>query len=436
VLDVVARCTGGPTSVFAGDPQLTPFTTDVRDAHDAPLPRDGARWTLPSKDDVTIRYRVDLDAAAKVLRDVDTALAVGRSLVAPLASYVLAPEPRIGSALVTVHPTTGTEFVTELEKTGSDFSLGLHEVRDSTYGVFGQFERTVVELPGAHGPTRFDVVSLDGRFATPRAEREEWVRKRAEAVAAYYGGFPVRRAGVVLTPIEGSGVRFGKVLSAGGSTIALFVGSSATPAELAADWVLVHEMFHIGFPSFVGEGKWLDEGLATYVEPLIRARAGMLTEEEGWAEVVRDMDLGVRLCESTGLEHPGGDYRSIYWGGAVIALLADVEARRRTNDATGLEDALRKGVARGWDASHVLPLSEAMRAIDDTLGSGILTGLAARYADHGNPLRLDPVLADLGVERREMGVRLHDDAPLAAVRRAIMYGRGAPGPDLGVRRRP
>jgi predicted metalloprotease with PDZ domain len=148
------------------------------------------------------------------------------------------------------------------------------------------------------------------------------------------------------------------------------------------------------------------------------------------------MDLGVKLCETTGLEHPGREFRSIYWGGAVIALLADVEARRRTNGETGLEDALRKGVARGWDATHVLPLADTLRAIDDTFGSDILTGLAARYADQGNPLRLEPVLAELGVERREKGVLLHDDAPLAAVRRTIMYGDAAPRPDLGVRRRP
>ena len=46
----------------------------------------------------------------------------------------------------------------------------------------------------------------------------------------------------------------------------------------------MHELYHLGFPSFQGEGKWLDEGLATYYEPMIRARAGLRTETSLWDE--------------------------------------------------------------------------------------------------------------------------------------------------------
>jgi len=428
VLDVTVRCTGSTTTGFVGDPHLAPFTTDVRGPKGEALPHEGARWTVSQSDDVEIRYRVDLDAAAHALSEVDTAFARGGSIVAPLSSYALVPDPpRAGSAMVSVRPAPGSSFVTELARVEGGYSIALSDIPDSTYGVFGRFEHDVAEIRGVHGPSRIDVVSLDGAFTLTRAERKNWVARAAQAVDAFYGGFPATRAGVVLDPVPGRDrVVFGKVLSGGGSTVALFVGAHTPPAALDSDWVLVHELFHLGFPSIRGAGKWLDEGLATYAEPLIRARAGMLTEEQGWAEVIRDMPLGVELCQTRGLEHFQGDIRSVYWGGAVVALLADVAARRRGPEQPGLEHALRAMVAKGWDSRRAVARDDAIRMVDQELGAPILAVLATAYADHGSPVPLDTTLADLGIERTGTSVRLHDDAKLASMRRAIMYGDASP----------
>jgi hypothetical protein len=282
----------------------------------------------------------------------------------------------------------------------------------------------VVELRGAHGTAAIDLEARDGAFALTRAERREWVARAAAAVAAFYGGFPAEHVRLVFKPVAGDRVAFGKTRSGDrDSTVVLFVGQSLPRTSLDSDWVLVHELFHLGFPSLRGEGTWLEEGLATYAEPLIRARAGMLTEEQGWAEVIRDMPLGVELCETLGLEHYR-DIRAVYWGGAVVALLADVAARRRGAGAPGLEQALRAMVAEGWDSRRLVRPSEAVAMVDAKLGEPILAPLAAAYTDHGSPVPLDTVLSELGVERRGQGVLLHDDAKLAAVRRAIMYGAG------------
>jgi hypothetical protein len=245
-------------------------------------------------------------------------------------------------------------------------------------------------------------------------------------VSDFYGAFPAEHVRIVLEPIAGRDrVVFGEVRSDDRrSTMMLFVGTNLPRTALDSDWVLVHELFHLGFPSLRGEGTWLEEGLATYAEPLIRARAGMLGEEQGWAEVIRDMPLGVELCETRGLEHYR-NIRAVYWGGAVVALLADVEARRRAPGAPGLEHALRAMVAEGWDSrSFVLP-SDAIALVDAKLGAPILASLAAAYTEHGSPVPLDAVLSELGIERKGKAVLLHEDAKLAAVRRAIMYGDGA-----------
>jgi predicted metalloprotease with PDZ domain len=54
--------------------------------------------------------------------------------------------------------------------------------------------------------------------------------------------------------------------------------------DLRADWVLAHELFHLGVPSMPG-GAWLDEGLATYYEPVLRTRAGLVSEMATWTEL-------------------------------------------------------------------------------------------------------------------------------------------------------
>jgi hypothetical protein len=281
----------------------------------------------------------------------------------------------------------------------------------------------VIELRGAHGMAKIDIDEHDGAFTLTPTERREWIARAATAVSAFYGAFPAEQVRLVVEPVaDRDRVVFGKTRSDDhGSTIVLFVGTRLPRTALDSDWVLVHELFHLGFPSLRGEGTWLEEGLATYAEPLIRARAGMLTEEQGWAEVIRDMPLGVELCETLGLEHYR-NIRAVYWGGAVVALLADVAARRRAPRAPGLEQALRTMVADGWDSRRFVPPSEAIAAVDAKLGAPILASLAATYTDHGSPVPLDAVLSDLGIERRGSGVVLHDDAKLAAARRAIMYG--------------
>jgi hypothetical protein len=112
-----------------------------------------------------------------------------------------------------------------------------------------------------------------------------------------------------------------------------------------------------------------------------------------------------------------------------VALLGDVEARRRNHDGPGLEDGLRKVLRAGGNATAVWRVQHALEVIDGAVGSSAFEVLAARYRDGRAPVPLDSVLTELGVERAADAVRLHDDAPLAAIRKSIVWGkRAAPSP--------
>jgi predicted metalloprotease with PDZ domain len=216
-------------------------------------------------------------------------------------------------------------------------------------------------------------------------------------------------------------VVFGRVLSLSGGSCALYVGDELPATRLHEDWVLVHELFHFGVPSFVEGGHWLEEGLATYYEPILRARAGWMTERDLWAHFADQMRRGVpKPGEPPSIEERG-DIDSTYWGGALFALLADVALR---DQGSSLDDVLRAVRARGGDATHTWRMADVLRVGDEASKTRVLENLYGSFALRGEWPDLSMLLASLGVVAGPGGVQLDDAAPRASVRRAIATGRG------------
>jgi hypothetical protein len=332
------------------------------------------------------------------------------------------PEPLSTEIPVNVQVSApeGVRYAVGLARTDEPgrYHLMAHEIPVATYFAFGQLEQRELSL----GDARLDVSQLDGKLDRSFDELNGWVAKSAQAVADFYGVFPVPRAAVTVMPVpDRDSVVFGKVLPESAPGIVLLVGQHATHKTLYSDWILVHELFHLGFPSFFDEGKWLDEGLATYYEPIIRVRAGLYTEEELWQEVAEAMPQGVPAFTELGLEH-ADDFRGIYWGGALASLIADVEARKR-DPKRGLEVGLRALREAGGNACEVWSLADAIATIDRALGAPTLGPIADAHAPKGAPFDFERLLRDLGVVRLAYDrVRLSDQAPLAGVRRAITAG--------------
>src|SRR5215471_8933071 len=117
-------------------------------------------------------------------------------------------------------------------------------------------------------------------------------------------------------------------------------------------------MVHFGFPSVPRRKHWMEEGSATYIEPIARGRTGELTAKRVWGDMLRDMHQGLPE-DNRGLNdiHTWG---STYWGGALFWLRADIGIRKKTSNKKGLEHAFRAinnaggNISRDWDVSRVL----------------------------------------------------------------------------------
>jgi hypothetical protein len=250
----------------------------------------------------------------------------------------------------------------------------------------------------------------------------DWIASCARAVAAYYGAFPVKRLRLEIAPREGRGIGGGVTHGHEVPRIRISIGRGTRLEQLPRDWKMVHEMVHTAFPSMRAHHGWIEEGLATYVEPFARARAGQLTESQVWTELIRDMPQGLPQEGDEGLDRTQ-TWASRYWGGAVFCLVADVKIRSTTNNRMGLEDALRGIVKAGGHVSVDWSLEQALQAGDAATGTTVLRDLHAQMGPRPHRPDLDALFAQLGVVREGDSVRLDDGAPLASVRRAITFGR-------------
>lgn len=433
-LSVDVGCRGFMPKAFrANDDASGAFVQNLRDDSGRAIPHRGQDWPLED-DHAHVQYEVDLEGLAQHARHFDVAERVGQSLVAATSSFLLSPVPATANVHVTVGVRTppSVEFATALRQAGSGYELQAHEIAMASYSVFGKFRRSEFELPGrGSARSRIEIATLDAPLRLPPAELERWIAESARAVAEFWSGFPVSHALVVVRPApRRESVVFGKVLPESSPGIALVVGERTPESALYRDWILVHELFHLGTPSFSGEGKWLDEGLATYYEPLIRARAGWYAEAELWSEFVHAMPQGLEAMTREGLEN-ADDYRGIYWGGALLVLRADLEERLASHGARGLEHGLHALLDAGADATQVWPLADALETADAALDAPFLEQLSKRHAAQGASFDLNAIFARLGVRRQgARGVELSRDPEQVSLRRALVYG----GPPLRTRR--
>ncbi|MGB0035005.1 MAG: hypothetical protein WBP79_05980 [Candidatus Acidiferrales bacterium] len=277
------------------------------------------------------------------------------------------------------------------------------------------------------GNSRIDVEVESGQLAVSHEELLSWVRSAAESVAIYYHRYPVSHVLLRVMPTGGKGVRGGRTFGAEqGGMIRIHVGSVTNAGDLKTDWMLTHEMIHLAFPSVADKHHWIEEGLATYIEPIARVRAGFMDASTMWAEVARDLPQGLPAVGDEGLDNTHTWGRT-YWGGALFCFLADVEIHRKTQNKKGLEDALRGILDAGGDIRYDWDLEKTLKTGDRATGVDSLLPLYEKMKDAPVNVDLDALWKQLGIERRGDRVIFDDGAPLAAVRKSMTFGSASPG---------
>ncbi|HET9953309.1 MAG TPA: hypothetical protein VFQ61_02330 [Polyangiaceae bacterium] len=423
VLDVQVHCRGRAISGLRAKDELTAENVVVLDSRGQPIARSSSSFLLPAPRQVAgFSYRVDLDRLAHSARNtaLDYAMRRDSAWLAPASSFLLHPLPLATDTRVRIHVETKghAKFASGLLQRGDDYSAFAHELPVASYAALGEFDRYSAHV----GASELEIAVLGSRYALSPERLRDYVLDGARLVADFYGRFPVPHVFVSVVSVpEVDSIVFGRLLPESGPGIVLLVGEKAGEAALERDWVLVHELLHLGVPSFDNEGKWFDEGLATYFEPLIQARAGRRSSQAAFSEFAREMPRGLGALTQHGLETAktsGG----IYWGGALFCLIADVEIRRASGGRVGLEAGLRAILEHGGNASEVWDLQDALKVADSAFPHPVLLPLKQRFADGTSAFDLAELWNALGVELRGPDVTFDDSAPLARVRQTLTEG--------------
>jgi hypothetical protein len=180
------------------------------------------------------------------------------------------------------------------------------------------------------------------------------------------------------------------------------LGRQVTQKDLAADWTMTHELVHTALASLPEDQQWMEEGVATYIEP-IAARTGRgvirqssVARHGAWHASWRTGAGGPRLGSNSQLGRT-------YWGGALFCLVADVTIRRQTHNRKGLQDALRATGANGSTIDQERSLINVLQTGDRATGRTVLVDLYKAWKDK-------PVTVDLEELWLEVGIRLTSDS--------------------------
>ncbi|MFN0315305.1 MAG: hypothetical protein ACKVQA_09740 [Burkholderiales bacterium] len=158
--------------------------------------------------------------------------------------------------------------------------------------------------------------------------------------------------------------------------------------------------------------------MATYVEPIVRAQAGNLSDQSVWRDLINGLPKGLPQAGDAGLDHTPTWGRT-YWGGALFYLLADVEIRKRTNNRRSLQVALAAIVAAGGNITQEWTVDKVIATADSGTGTNVIRDLYEKMKDTPYPVDLASLWRDLGVSMNDGYIVLDDAAPLAHIRRAI-----------------
>jgi hypothetical protein len=432
---VRARFPGGVSRVSARHRGADAYLLDAADC-DSGKPLASSRRSLQIDGTLScLTYSVDLRAAN-----------TSGGSANPRADFLLLPvdswlwRPRLGGAdVVIVAFELGTGMAVSVPwepvaDTANTFRLTASPQSGTGLSLFGRLEERTFGIAGAD--LRIAVVPRTGFEIQP--DLLNWTRKTAEHVTLAYGRFPNPTPRVLLFPTTNprsdSAIPFGRVVRDGGETIELLVDPRAPEDRFVSDWTATHEFAHLMLPYIKRDERWISEGFAGYYQNVLLARAGRYSEQEAWQKLADGLERGRGSVPSlspnqAASEGEQGSRMKIYWSGAALFLMADVELRRRSGGAVSLDTVLDRFQACCLPSSRAWTGQELFAMFDSLVDEPVFLDLYRQHANTAGFPPFRPLLDQLGARVDSGKLALDDNAELADIRAAITEQRYTDLPD-------
>ena len=414
-------------SVTARSRNAGRYLRDVRGCGEDPNIRmRNRRMMLPDDGIRCLNYTVDLKRVAEEFRN--SRSLTENNIVASPAYWLWRPE-LFGDTEIQIDfrlPENVRASVPWQQVDGAANRYLLSRSPESAYApaIFGKFDYREIQVPGA----TLRVALVETTAETNNDAIFNFVQATATDVSLAYGRFPNPSPQVMVVPVNGGRssdpVSFGRVVRDGGESVELFIDPDQPVETLIGDWKATHEFSHLMLPYLHSEYHWISEGFAQYYQNVLLTRAGEYDELFAWQKIYAGYERGRKSRpELSPSAAAAGDVRSarmkVYWSGASLALMADVELRRRSGGEESLDTVLDDLQRCCLPSTRTWSGVELFQQLDTFLDEPLFMALYRKYADADDFPDARPVLKRLGVMRRGAGVLLDDDAELAAIRAAI-----------------
>lgn len=253
-----------------------------------------------------------------------------------------------------------------------------------------------------------------------------WLAEAAAAELTAFGHFPLASAEVRVKEIrsdDSSPVPWGQTSRRRNVAVLLYVRDNASLEELRSDWTAVHELAHLFHPYLGAHGRWLAEGLASYYQNVLRARVGLLSEEQAWQRLDAGFGRGRGAVTGIRLDELGrrGTMR-VYWAGAAYWLEADLALRTR---GSSLDAVLAKYARCCLQGTASVAPETFVAELDRIADADVFDSLYQRYAAAREFPSLDAAYRQLGITSDDDRLRYSQQADALQLRQAIMGRRPA-----------
>jgi hypothetical protein len=384
-----------------------------------PLTPDGAGYT-PTRcgGGCEVSYVFALQKAADQLRDPEVAQQFAAAFVSPSSSWLLGVPGQLGY-LLEVQTTAPNLFLSAFPALDARRpNAAVSSPASTIYAPFaglGAWRARTLRVSDAEITLG---IAGDG-YRTKDDDIAHWLEQTWAPLADYYAGLAELHPLILVVP--GDRRIHGVTLGNGGSSVLLRVGADVTVSEALDSWVPTHELVHVLFPSVAPRLPWIEEGLATYVEPIVRVRAGRVSVEQFWRDLARGLPQGLPHAGDRGLSNTRTWGRT-YWGGALYWLLVDLRLRERTQNQRSVRDALRAILHAGGNVSEDWSVERILTLADSATQGSDFRDTYAQMAEAPWAPDLARLFADLGVSVSGERVTFNDRARLANVRASITSG--------------
>lgn len=273
-------------------------------------------------------------------------------------------------------------------------------------------------------------LDISSEFAPPQREiLVAWIDFISGTLQNVYGHWPQQQWQIAVLPASAAAsdpIPWAQVHRDQVDRIEFFTAPNATLAALKRDWTGYHELAHLLIPYRGWGDTWFSEGLASFYQTILQARAGMLTEQEAWQYLYEgflrggadaQFDGQALAAVSDAMREKGGFMR-VYWSGAWYFLATDIRLRQQSAGGMSLDRAL--GKLNDCCADQRLSVPQMVNKLDELNEVLLFAPLYEHVRTTTSMPPFEHIFASLGITIVDGTVTLQQEGPGARLRRQIV----------------